>query len=137
MPAEGVDARHDLIHLVEADRAVGELEKALSDDTALRQPLDFRIGYLRRHDPNAFRIGRERADRIERHAVVGPIGIRLHNDDTLQAELALQLAIHRDGEVSGQRRPSRRGRHVLIVEVHVRVAGTGRRFQFGDGHESS
>ena len=121
------------VHLVEADRAVRQMEDALREDAALRQTIDARRrltpGFT---TPTPFAPAPSAADRVERHAVVVLVGIRLDDDHALEAEPRLQRAVHRAaGKWPGQRRAARRARHRRVVEVHVRVARARRRGEPG------
>src|SRR5262249_40633874 len=67
--------------------------------------------------------------RRQREAVVVGVRIRLHDDDALQAELLLQRLVLRHVEMP-RHEGARRDRQLLVVEMHVRVAGALGRFHF-------
>ena len=81
------------------------------------------------HRRDAARARAQRRDRLERAAVVGAVGGRLHHHVAREAEPRLHLAIVRDRGVRRRDQRGRRGRIARIVEVHVGVAGAGRRLE--------
>ena len=132
VPPEGVDARHERVHDVEAERAAVERHDAQAAQAAAREALELGVGDAGAHDAHAARARAELGDRGEREAVVVGVGVRLHDDDALEAEPALDGAVLRDRARARHGRARRDGRGG-VVEVDVRVAGAGRRARASGG----
>ena len=130
VPAEGMHARHHFVHDLEAEHAAVQRHDAHRADASLGKALEFSLGDIGTHHRHAFGHAAQLLHRGQRDAVVVLVGVGLHDDHALEAEALLQRAILVDVEVSGQGSP-RSARHLLVVEVHVRVGRAARDFHAG------
>jgi hypothetical protein len=107
--------------------AEGEADAA---DAAGVQRFQLGIGDARVQHRHAARIRAELRDRVERHTVVDRVVARLDDDGAGGADALLQLAVMRDRGVRRRHAVARRHRKARrIVDVHVAVAGVGRRLE--------
>ena len=132
VPAERRDAlRQRLDHVDGGDGGSRiELGEADAAHAAVGEPPQLAVFHVRVHDGDAARLRSKLRQRIKRHRVVGPIGRRLHHHGPAGSDALLEPPVLGDAGVllhAGSRPRRRKARGV--VDMHVAVAGVGRRLE--------
>ena len=127
-PAERADARRHLVHMREGQRAAEQVHEADAARAGLGQAVELLVGDAGLHHHHRARVVAERRHAGHGRAIVVAIGVRLHHDRALEPEPGLHLGVVGDRRVRRIERAGQRGIGAA-VEMHVRVARAGRRFQ--------
>ncbi len=129
VPAAVVDPLGERLDHVDRRRGGARIELAEADaaNAAAREGVELGIGDGGMDDRDAARVA-ELRDGVERHAIVGAVGRGRHDHRALRADALLQEPIlgHAGIGLHPRVRPRRR-KALGVVDVHVAVAGAGRR----------
>ena len=129
VPAEGRHAGGHGFEDIPGQGPARQHEKANAARAELGQPIEFCVGHVLIDDDNTACVWSDFGNGFQRTAVVLPVGRRLHDDGAFDAEARAHFPVRRDGR--GRRIDLGRRRFGVfgIINVHMRVAGAGRRLE--------